>query len=276
MKIKLLSFFLFGMILLSSNKLHYLLPNSMVKIDGGSYMMGSKDEDYKADSDEQKEHEVSVNTFELNKYEVTVWEWKQYVKEKKLKMPVAPKTGFNDKAPINNITWVDAINYCNWLSKKEGLTPVYTSKGPFYYCNFKANGYRLPTEAEWEFAAKGGIKTKKFTYSGGNNLDEVAWHKGNSGGKTQTIGTKTANELGLHDMTGNVWEWCWDWYNKEYYKTETKDNPTGPEMGDKKCVRGGSYDSDKNYLRPANRISTFPDKTHEFYGFRLARTVINK
>ena len=250
------------------------LPFAMIKVQGGNFYMGSDDLDGTADVDEQKKHEVTINSFEISKFEVTVWEWKQYAKAKKIKMPNAPKWGWNDKLPMNNITWEEAISYCNWLSKQEGLTPVYSMNGPFYACNFAANGYRLPTEAEWEYAAKGGKLSKGFKYSGSNTLDEIAWHKGNSNGVPHVVGSKLQNELGLYDMSGNVWEWCWDWYNKDYYKIENGKNPKGPENGEKKCVRGGSWDSQPNYIRPSNRISTAPEKTHEFYGFRLVKTVV--
>lgn len=251
-----------------------LLPFSMIKVEGGTFFMGSDDLDGNADTDEQKKHEVTLNAFEISKFEVTVWEWKQYTKATKLKMPKAPKWGWQDKLPMNNITWEEAISYCNWLSKKEGFTPAYAMNGPFYTCNFKSNGYRLPTEAEWEFAAKGGKLSKGFKYSGSNTLDEIAWHKGNSNGVPHVVGSKLQNELGLYDMSGNVWEWCWDWYNKDYYKIEDSKNPKGPESGEKKSVRGGSWDSQINYVRPANRISTAPEKTHEFYGFRVVRSVV--
>ena len=250
-----------------------LVDSDLIKIQGGTFKMGSKDSDGLADVDEQKEHTVNLNTFEISKFEVTVWEWKQFIKDNKMKMPVKPTWGWQDNYPINGVTWNEAIAYCNWLSKKEKLQPVYTKKGPNFICNFKANGYRLPTEAEWEFAAKGGASSKSFKYSGSNNLDDVAWHKNKSKGTPHTIGTKLPNELGLYDMSGNVWEWCWDWYNKDFYKQEKGENPRGPEMGDRRSVRGGSWDSQPNYVRPANRISTEPNKTHEFYGFRVARTI---
>lgn len=204
----------------------------MVKVEGGTFMMGSKDDSRIAENDEQKQHEVKLNSFEINKLEVTVWEWKDYCKKTKKKMPKAPTWGWNENNPVTNITWFDAVEYCNWLSKIEGLKQAYIVVGPNVKCDFTTNGYRLPTEAEWEFAAKGGKKSK-----------------------------------------GNVWEWCWDWYNKDYYKIEDGNNPKGPIRGEKKVVRGGSWDSQENYLRTANRISTDPNKTNEFYGFRLARTL---
>lgn len=251
-----------------------ILNTELVKIQGGTFKMGSKDSDGLADVDEQKEHSVNLSTFEISKFEVTVWEWKQFIKANKMKMPAKPTWGWQDNHPINGVTWNEAIAYCNWLSKKEKLQPAYSKKGPNFNCNFKANGYRLPTEAEWEFAAKGGTLSKGFKYCGSNSLDDIAWHKGNSIGTPHTIGTKLPNELGLYDMSGNVWEWCWDWYNKDFYKLEKGDNPRGPEMGNRRSVRGGSWDSQANYVRPANRISTEPNKTHEFYGFRVARSVV--
>lgn len=245
----------------------------MVKVEGGTFMMGSKDDNHIAENDEQKQHEVKLNSFEINKLEVTVWEWKDYCKKTKKKMPITPTWGWNDNSPITNITWFDAIEYCNWLSKVEGLKQVYIAVGPNVKCDFTANGYRLPTEAEWEFAAKGGNKSKGNVFAGANNSNEIAWWIKNSDRKPHAVGTKLPNELGIHDMSGNVWEWCWDWYNKDYYKTEDGNNPKGPIRGEKKAVRGGSWDSQENYLRTANRISTDPNKTNEFYGFRLARTL---
>jgi sulfatase modifying factor 1 len=247
--------------------------NFMVKVEGGTFKMGSKNSDNAADNDEQKEHTVTVKDFEICKFEVTVWQWKEYVKANKLKMPVKPVWGWQDNYPINNLTWNEVIDYCNWLSKKENLNPVYTQQGPNVSCDFTKNGYRLPTEAEWEYAAKGGKKSKETRYSGSNNPNQIAWHKANSKASPHTIGTKLPNELGIYDMSGNVWEWCWDWYNKDYYTIEDNKNPKGPVMGERKSVRGGSWDSKLNYMRPANRISTLPSKTHEFYGFRVARSI---
>ena len=245
----------------------------MVKVEGGKFLMGSPDENKIAENDEQKQHEVTVASFEINRLEVSVWEWKQYCKKTKKKMPAQQVWGINDNYPITNITWNEAITYCNWLSKQDGYIPVYTIVGPNVVCNFAANGYRLPTEAEWEYAAKGGKKSKNNVFAGSNISNEIAWQQNNSEKRPHAVGTKLANELGIYDMSGNVWEWCYDWYNKDYYKNEDGNNPTGPIRGEKKSVRGGSWDSKESYLRTSNRISTTPDKTHEFYGFRLARTV---
>jgi len=246
---------------------------TLVKIEGGSFLMGSKDDNRVAENDEQKQHEVKVSSFEINRLEVTVWEWKEYCKKTKTAMPKTPVWGWNDNYPITNVTWFDAIKYCNWLSKQDGLKPAYTLAGPNVACDFTANGYRLPTEAEWEFAAKGGTKSKNTFFSGSNEVTEIAWHVKNSERRPHAVGTKLPNELGIHDMSGNVWEWCWDWYNKDYYKIEDGNNPKGPIRGEKKSVRGGSWDSQESYLRTANRISTVPSITNEFYGFRLARTI---
>lgn len=245
----------------------------MVKVEGGTFMMGSKDDNKIAENDEQKQHEVTVNTFEINKLEVSVWEWKDYCKKTKKALPQKPVWGWNDNYPVTNVTWFDAVNYCNWLSKQDGFKPAYKVIGPNVACDFTANGYRLPTEAEWEYAAKGGTKTKNTLLAGSSITEDIAWFVKNSGRRPHAVGTKLPNELGIHDMSGNVWEWCWDWYNQEYYKIEDGKNPKGPIRGEKKTVRGGSWDSQENYLRTANRISTSPDKTNEFYGFRLARTV---
>lgn len=248
--------------------------NDMVVINGGTFMMGSKSDNVSADFDEKKEHSVTLKGFKISKFEVTVWQWNEYLKANKLKPNKKPSWGWNDNFPINNISWNEAVAYCNWLSSKEKLEPAYSKKGPNYVCNFNANGYRLPTEAEWEYAAKGGKLSKDYKYSGNNTAEKVAWYKPNSKNSPHTIGTKSPNELGIYDMSGNVWEWCNDWYSESYYDVSPNNNPTGPEMGQKKAVRGGSWDSELNYLRPANRICTFPTETHEFYGFRIAQSII--
>ena len=242
----------------------------MVSVEGGTFSMGTEKNPY-IETDEQLAHEVTVNDFEIGKFEVTIYEWELYTRDQKLKFPNIRYV--SKQSPIHSISWVDAVNYCNWLSKKNGLKPVYKIVNREYVCDFNANGYRLPTEAEWEFAAKGGNVTKDFKYSGHDRSDVIAWYKKNSDGGTHPVGTKLANELGIYDMSGNVWEWCWDWYNKDFYLTESGDNPKGPERGTERCLRGGSWDSSQYSLRSANRLKDTPYKKTEFYGFRLARTV---
>ena len=250
----------------------------MVKVDGGSFMLGADKRDIHAEKDEKPQVSVSVDAFYMSKYEVTVWEWKQYVKDQRLQMPPKQEWGWNDAFPITNVTWEEAIDYCNWLSKKHGYTPVYSRKGPILGCNFNADGYRLPTEAEWEFAARGGTKSKGFRFVGANDPSRMAWFTDNSENRPHVYGTRYANELGIHDLNGNVWEWCWDKYDPLYYSDIKKgmapsDNPTGPLAGEKRVVKGGSWDSKLSFLRPTNKVSTLPGNTYEFYGFRVVRSI---
>ena len=246
----------------------------MVKVEGGSFKMTAKEEVKTTKSVKKNVYDVTVSSFEISKYEVTVADWKAYSKENKLEMPKKPTWGWNDDYPMTNITWVQAIKYCNWLSKENNLKPAYSKKGEKYICDFTANGYRLPTEAEWEYAAKGGKKSKNYIYSGSNDLEMVSWYGQNSRKSPQQIGTKLANELGIYDMSGNVWEWCWDWHSPIYYKTEKRTNPVGPERGEKRCIRGGSWDTSKlDYLRPATPLNWNPATTNDFFGFRVVRTI---
>ena len=138
--------------------------------------------------------------------------------------------------------------------------------------NWQANGYRLPTEAEWEYAARGGQQSQGFKYAGRNNVDEVAWYYKNSEGKTQTVGQKQANELGLYDLSGNVWEWCWDWYG-DYQSNETND-PKGPDTGSKRVFRGGSWRDVAIGARVAFRLEDDPHGRDSLIGFRLARAAV--
>jgi formylglycine-generating enzyme required for sulfatase activity len=176
-----------------------------------------------------------------------------------------------DNLPVEAVSWYDAIEYCNKRSIREGLMPAYRGSGDDITCAVKASGYRLPTEAEWEYAARGG-KLGEFLvyrYAGSNNVDSVGWYDGNSGNKTHPIGKKQPNDLGLYDMSGNVFEWCWDWYDD--YPTSSQTDPMGASSGSFRVFRGGSWGNYGRLLRSAWRNINTPSERYFNIGFRLVR-----
>ncbi|MBI3600779.1 MAG: formylglycine-generating enzyme family protein, partial [Nitrospinae bacterium] len=197
----------------------------IIFIKGGCYQMGDTFGD--GESDEKPIHEVCVDDFYMGKYEVTQKEWQSI-------MGNNPSYLKNcDNCPVEQVSWNDVQEYINKLNQKTGKK------------------YRLPTEAEWEYAARSGGRSEK--YSGGNNIDSVAWYNSNSNSKTHPVGQKEANGLGLYDMTGNVWEWCQDWYDSDYYRKSPKNNPEGASSGQYRVLRGGSWDEYARYARAAIR-----------------------
>jgi formylglycine-generating enzyme required for sulfatase activity len=174
--------------------------------------------------------------------------------------------------PVNFVDWYDAVKYCNRRSQKEGLTPCYSGTGDSIVCNFEANGYRLPTEAEWEYAARGGALSRHYTFSGSNDPEEVAWYLNNIVIFYQPTAQKKSNELGIYDMSGNVWEWCWDWYDFDYYQNSPTKNPTGPQSGIRRAVRGGGFTNPEHYLRNSARFRFEPIRMGLNVGFRVVRT----
>ncbi len=217
--------------------------------------------------------EITVGSFHIAKYPVTWGEWKAVRDEGRARGYDIGNSGAGcaDDHPVHSVNWYDVVRWCNLRSEIEGRTPVYTVDGDIYRegwhadveVDATANGYRLPTDAEWEFAARGGTKSRNYTYSGSDKVDEVAWHMDNSGGAacnywegrgTWPVGRKTANELGIHDMSGNVWEWCFEW---------------DPNRGSRRLLRGGGWGSNANNCRVDTRDSYWPDTVENRTGFRV-------
>jgi len=157
-----------------------------------------------------------------------------------------------DNLPVERVVWNDVQEFIQRLNKKTG------------------QHYRLPTEAEWEYAARGGNKSHGYKYAGSNNIGDVAWYRKNSRDKTHIVGQKQPNELGIYDMSGNVWEWCSDWYGRKYYKNSPQNNPQGPTTGTFRVNRGGGWYSRSVHCRVANRSSWYPGLRYDYRGFRLA------
>jgi formylglycine-generating enzyme required for sulfatase activity len=183
---------------------------------------------------------------------------------------VSSSYGKGDDYPMYYVTWYDAVKYCNALSKLENLEPAYSigeGTSPNVTCDFTKNGYRLPTEAEWEYAALGG---ENYKYSGSDNSDEVSWSRDNSNYKTHPVGYKKPNGYKLYDMSGNVWEWCWDWYGD--YADADQTDPTGPSSGSSRINRGSCFDRPKSFGDTVNsRRYDSPLTNRETIGFRVVR-----
>ncbi len=239
----------------------------MVLVEGGDFYMGN---DYSANSDERPEHKVTLNSFFMSKYEVTVGDYALFCRVTGHKLPEG-----NARSPINNLTWEDAVMYCNWLSRASRLDKCYKLKrdsNSFIATYIEgSNGYRLPTEAEWEYAAKGGIKSKDYAFSGSHDLNEVAWSINNAGNTAHEVGQKKPNELGIYDMTGNAMEWCYDYYDAKFYENSPEDNPTGPETGVTKVCRGGNFMCRPDVLRNSRRFNLEQDQEEGLAGIRLVK-----
>ncbi|MCE5286081.1 MAG: SUMF1/EgtB/PvdO family nonheme iron enzyme [Pelosinus sp.] len=242
-------------------------PSDMVLVEGGTFRMGDTMGDgFKL---ERPIHNVTVRSFYIGKNEVTFNEYDTFCEATGRSKPSDQRWGRGER-PVIHVSWYDAIDYCNWRSRMEGLQLAYIRSGNNVTCDFNANGYRLPTEAEWEYAARGGQQCGSYKYSGSNNPDDVAWSWGNSGQMTHPVGQKGSNELGIYDMSGNVWEWCWDWYGD--YSSSEADNPQGASAGAKRVYRGGSWFYDVRNVRVSYRCSYDPANSDSNIGFRLTRT----
>jgi formylglycine-generating enzyme len=223
----------------------------MILVKGGTFNMGDIFGD--GDNDEKPVHPVTLNDFWISKNEISVSEYRKFCNEAARTMPSTPSWGWKDDHPIVNVSWEDAKDYCNWLTKKTGKT------------------FRLPYEAEWEYAAKGGNQSKGYKFSGSNKIDLIAWYNLNAGSKTHPAGKKDSNELGIFYMSGNVWEWCEDWYSNNYYSESTKNNPQGPYNAQNRVLRGGSWVDGPGYLRTMNRFNLSIVIRRSDIGFRIVR-----
>jgi formylglycine-generating enzyme required for sulfatase activity len=212
----------------------------------------------------ETQHQVSLGAFFMGKYQVTQREYRSV-------MGTNPSRFKGDNLPVENVSWFDAVEYCNRRSRQEGLTEAYTISGSndnrVVTWNREAGGYRLPTEAEWEYACRAGTGT---SYSTGSSVAAAGWYSGNSGGRIHAAGGKQPNPWGLYDMHGNVWEWCWDWFDS--YGSDPQTNPSGPETpGTYRVNRGGSWNDDAHYLRSAKRTGDYPSGRSGTIGFRVVR-----
>ncbi len=213
-------------------------------------------------------YSVSISSFYLAKTEVTYWQWGLFCSATSVAIE-KPGWGSEGNNPAVNVSWDDATNYCNWVGTQLGYAQVYTIEGRNVSTNWKTKGFRLPTEAEWEYAARGGPNQQDDEYSGSNEIEEVAWYRDNSGSRTRPVATRKANTLGLFDMSGNVWEWCWDRYADDYDPL-VKINPHGSVEGSYRVDRGGGWGDTAGLCRVSYRGNYTPSGRGYDLGFRLA------
>jgi formylglycine-generating enzyme required for sulfatase activity len=235
----------------------------MMEFRGGSFLMGSPENEPKRRDNEGPQHRVTVSSFALAKLPIS----QRLYRETMAENPSAPES---DELPVNNVSFGDAVTFCNHLSKRLGLKPCYVLRGNQVTWDRNANGYRLPTEAEWEYAARAGTASRYFFGNDESELEKYAWFNSNSH-QIQPLSKKNPNPWGMQDMYGNVWEWCWDRYGS--YKPEAQRDPTGPSEGFLmiRVLRGGSFLSLPRFLRSAIRNWFNPSCHFRDVGFRCAR-----
>jgi formylglycine-generating enzyme required for sulfatase activity len=263
----------------------------MVPIPSGAFAMGSPAKEYGGYDDERPRHAVRVSAFHMGKYEVTQSQWVAV-------MGWNPSVFAGDGLPVDSVSWYAAIAYCNRLSIREGFAPCYRIDGeadPDLWgeiperwdrawseveCDFGANGFRLPTEAEWEYACRAGTSTPnpwgktlsaaQANFDGSEPYGEAEYLE--SAGMTVEVGSYAPNAWGLYDMLGNLWEWAWDWVDEEYYGYSPLQDPTGPARGETKVCRGGAWKSSGTGARSAHRgVTDEPWKASDDVGFRVVR-----
>ena len=234
----------------------------MVFVPGGEFLMGGP-----AEVDSRPVHKVQISAFLMDRYEVTQEVYERIV-------GANPSRHKGPKNPVDRVRWTDALRFCNARSLREGLTPCYDLKTRA--CNFEAHGYRLPTEAEWEYACRGGTAGDYYSDPGAGKLDDYAWLKSNARRTHHPVGQKPPNAFGLYDMLGNVREWCSDWYQVDYYARSPAANPRGPARGEKTVLRGGAFSSTADACTTWARFCDEPGFTDacvasDDYGFRCVR-----
>ena len=216
----------------------------MVRVEGGTFRMGATSEqEDEADSNEKPVHSVTLSSYYIGKTEVTQSLWQAV-------MGSNPSNYKGSDLPVECVSWNDCQEFIQKLNRLTG------------------RNFRLPTEAEWEFACRGGNNSRGYKYSGSNDIDNVAWYWDNSGEKTHPVATKAPNELGIYDMSGNFWEWCSDWYAD--YTSYSQTDPTGPQSGSRRVCRGGGWYGTAGYCRSSNRGSSDPTFRFNLLGLRLA------
>ena len=230
-------------------------------IPGGRFVMGTKDEV------DAKPHEVVVSAFYMDLNLVSQALYQRI-------MGSNPSRWKGDQNPVEQVRWSDAVKFCNQRSLSEALIPCYELET--WKCNFDATGYRLPTEAEWEYACRAGTTTAFFFGDDASKLSAFGWYDKNSGGRPQPVGQKRPNPLGLFDMGGNVWEWCNDFYKVDYYLNSPSLDPRGPDAGETKVVRGGAWRFSAESCRSGYRYNENPGYAdvcfgYDIYGFRCVR-----
>ena len=233
----------------------------MIRLPGGRFTMGDKDEI------DAPLHEVVISPFYMDKYLVTQEEYQRV-------MGKNPSRWKGSTNPVEQVRWSDAVRYCNARSRLEGLQACYDLSA--WECDFDANGYRLPTEAEWEYACRAGTKMAYYFGNDPSKLKDHAWFKQNAGSKPRPVGQKRPNPWGLYDMHGNVWEWCNDFYKVDYYQESPQENPKGPATGETKVVRGGAWKFSAESCRSGYRYNEDPGYAdicfgYDIYGFRCVR-----
>jgi formylglycine-generating enzyme required for sulfatase activity len=215
----------------------------MVYVQGGMFTMGcTAEQDKDCYDTEEPTHSVRISSFKIGKYEVTQAQWKAL-------MGSNPSINNGDNSPVETVNWNEVQMFIRKLNSATG------------------KNYRLPTEAEWEYAARGGNKSRDYKYSGSDKLNEVAWYEANSGYKSHLVGTKSPNELGIYDMSGNVWEWCSDRFGN--YSRRTQTDPTGATKSSYRVNRGGSWNNNAQYCRVADRSYDVPGSSYDYLGLRL-------